>query len=38
MGLFSKIKSMFKGESKPQEKEIEKVEKVIEEEKLRNRE
>ena len=32
MGLFSKIKSMFKGESKPQEKEIEKVEKVIEEE------
>lgn len=34
MGLFSKIKSMFKGESKPQEKEIEKVEKVIEEEKV----
>lgn len=34
MGLFSKIKSMFKGESKPQEKEIEKVEKVIEEEEV----
>lgn len=34
MGLFSKIKSMFKGKSKPQEKEIEKVEKVIEEEEV----
>lgn len=34
MGLFSKIKSMFKGESKPQEKELEKVEKVIEEEEV----
>ena len=34
MGLFSKIKSMFKGESKPQEKELETKEKVIEEEEI----
>ena len=31
MGLFSKIKNMFKGENKSQEKELESKEKVIEE-------
>ena len=34
MGLFSKIKNMFKGENKTQEKEIESKEKVIEEEEI----
>ena len=34
MGLFSKIKNMFKGENKSQEKELESKEKVIEEEEI----
>ena len=34
MGLFSKIKNMFKGENKSQEKELETKEKVIEEEEI----